>query len=66
VFAFDASTALVVGDAVDGSTHAYRLGATAASELPFATRRSHARAIVATSGAVLVVGGARTMESFFP
>ncbi len=74
VFAIDAASAFVVGEDVGGAMHAYRLSRTSVAEVPFRVKRSHARAIqlpvgagkAAGTGAIAVVGGDSTIESFIP
>jgi hypothetical protein len=65
-FTLDANTALIIGSEPMGATHAYVTTATSAGELTFKVPRSNARAIGLGTGAVVVVGGDVTIESFFP
>ncbi len=71
VFALGATDALVVGGDANDATSAYRVSPPSSSgpmgaavPVPFKVARSHARAIELPSGAVAVVGGDKTIESF--
>lgn len=66
VFAFDATTALLIGDDDTGATRSFSLTPASAVEIPFKLPRRHARAVVAPTGAIVVTGGASVPESFFP
>jgi hypothetical protein len=58
--------ALVVGTAADGTTHAFSLTSTAATEVPTKVPHKNARATPGPLGSILVVGGATEIESFYP
>jgi hypothetical protein len=66
VFAIDASSAFVVGEDASGAMHAYRMSSALVQEVAFKVPRNHARAVRLPTGAVAVVGGAPSMESFVP
>lgn len=60
-FADTSGVALVVGDALDGATHAWRIDALAQTSVELALRvpRAHASALRTPSGYLAVVGGER-------
>lgn len=66
VFSIDPANAFMVGSEPSGTSHAYRLTSTAATEVPFKVPRQNARAIVSPVGSIVVVGGATEIESFWP
>ena len=63
-FTLDASTALVVGSEASGTSHAFRMSATMATEIPFKVSRKNASALRLPMGQVAVLGGDPTLESF--
>ncbi len=66
VVGFDAATALLVGEDAAGQTRTFRLEKGASAEVTPRLARQRARALVSPSGAVLLVGGAGVVESFYP
>jgi hypothetical protein len=58
--------ALVIGTGADGTTHAFTLTSTAATEVPTKVPHTNARATPGPLGSILVVGGATEIESFYP
>lgn len=67
VFAIGTDAVLLVGDDATGATRTARLDATSAIELPTRIARRGARAALAATGnVVLVGGGSTTLESYYP
>jgi hypothetical protein len=73
VFTIDAANAFMIGSeasmggAASGTSHAYRLTSTTATEVPFKVPRQNARAALSPVGSIVVVGGgAAEIESFTP
>ena len=65
-FPIDVSDVLVVGDDAAGSTHVVHVNVLQAIELPLHAARRNARAMVLSTGAIVVVGGAGVIESYVP
>jgi hypothetical protein len=65
-FALNGGEALLIGDAVDGVTHAYRVTASDAIEVPLKVGRKGARAVKMPTEGFGVLGGAGEIESFAP
>ena len=65
-FPIDVSNVLVVGDDATGSTHVVHVNALRAAEVPLHAARRNARAMVLSTGAIVVVGGAGVIESYVP
>jgi len=65
-FALDAGSILLVGDDADGASHALRVSAQAAQDIPFKVPRRGARAVVVNPPAITIVGGSDVIESFTP
>ncbi len=66
VFDIDSLNAFVVGEEASGVSHAFRLSASLAQEIPFKLPRSHARAVRLPLGPIAIAGGNAQMESFTP
>ncbi len=67
LFALGTDSAMLVADDESGATHTLRLDATTATEIPTKIPRRGARATVAPTGnIVLVGGGSTTVESYYP
>jgi hypothetical protein len=58
--------AIVIGNDAMGTTHAFTLTSTAATEVPTKVPHKNARATPGPLGSILVVGGATEIESFYP
>jgi hypothetical protein len=58
--------AMVIGNDAMGTTHAFTLTSTAATEVPTKVPHTNARATPGPLGSILVVGGATEIESYFP
>jgi hypothetical protein len=57
---------IVIGNGPDGTTHAFLLTSTAATEVPTKVPHKNASATIGPLGSILVVGGATEIESFYP
>jgi hypothetical protein len=62
----DPASGIVFGTDAMGTTHAFLLTPTAATELPTKVPHKNARASISPLGSILVVGGASEIESFYP
>lgn len=62
----DAKGAFALARDADGTTRAFILGPMAAKEVPLKIPRKNARSVRLPTGAIAVVGGATTIESFRP
>jgi hypothetical protein len=60
------ASGIVLGDGADGTTHAFLLASTAATEVPTKVPHKNARASISPLGSIVVVGGASEIESFYP
>jgi hypothetical protein len=66
-FSWDAANGLVIGsEPSSGLTHVFRLTSTAATEIATKVPHTNARAGLSPVDTVLVVGGAKEIESFVP
>jgi hypothetical protein len=64
-FTIDPANAFVVGnELLGGSTHAFRLTSTTATEVPTKVPHSNARATMSPLGSIVVFGGSNLIESF--
>lgn len=62
----DATGVFAVARDSTGTTHALRLSPTGATELPVKVPRKNARSVRLPTGAIALIGGATTIESFRP
>ena len=66
LFSSTANDIFALGDAMDGTTHAYRLSKDSSVEVPFKGPHKRARGLRLPTGAIAVVGGSNVIESFVP
>lgn len=66
MFSSTANDVFVLADAMDGTTHAYRMSEASSVEVAFKIPRKRARGLRLPTGSVGVVGGSTTIESFLP
>jgi hypothetical protein len=60
------ASGIVFGSDAMGTTHAFLLTSTAATEVPTKVPHKNARVSISPLGSILVVGGASEIESFYP
>lgn len=63
-FPLSATEVLVVGNALSGATHVYRMTSSHTTEVPTKVPHVNARAIVTPVGSIAIVGGSDLIETF--